>query len=185
MIVVGVAAVLASNQRLRKQLDAYHATVATDKDIEAKLRRARDEEAEIKQKIAKFAELQARGIIGPEQRLLWVERIRQLRDGLKLFDLQYEIAPQRALDVATAPGSSGSFDFLASTMRLEMQLLHEGDLLGFIDKLRASVPAFVRVRECRMVRTETVTEDGAAARPELKADCLLDWITIDERAPNA
>ncbi len=185
MIAIGVAAVLASDRWLKSQQEAYRSANLRYNELDTMLRRARNEETEIKQKIARFAELRARGIVGPEQRLVWVERIRQLRGSLKLHDLQYEFAPQRTVDAATAPGSSGSFDFLVSTMRLDMQLLHEGDLLGFLDAMRTSAPAFVRARECRIQRAAAVEDNGMAAQPQLKADCLVDWITIHERKPNA
>jgi hypothetical protein len=141
--------------------------------------RARDEQAEISAKIGRFGELAAAGIVGEERRLEWVERIREIRSVRRLYDLQYEIAPQRPLDANAAPGNSGSFEFMSSTMRLQLDLLHEQDLIHFLDDLEHSVSAFVRPERCSVERSGAAGPAGSIAL--LKAECTLDWITIRER----
>jgi hypothetical protein len=186
MAAIGAALVVASSQWLHAQAEAYRSASAERRDVEGKLRRARSEEAEIRQTIARFEELQTSGIVGLEQRLIWVERVRQLREALRLYDVQYEIAPQRALDLSIAPGGAPGFEFLTSSMRLQLDLLHEGDLLAFLDELKRSVPAHIRVRQCAISRAPAgAAAPAVAVKPQLRADCTIDWITISERKPNA
>lgn len=157
--------------RLKHQADA------TRSEIRQRLARAREEEAEIKTKIDRFNELAARGVIGDEHRLDWVETLRAVRENRRLYDLAYELAPQAALDAITAPGSSGSFEFYSSRMRLSLPLLHEGDLINLLVDVKSSASAYVRPRRCVMERTRSNDVNGA----ELRADCDIDWITIRDR----
>ncbi len=149
-----------------------------------RLAQSRDEEQEIKQKIVRYNALVARGIIGEEHRLDWVEEINAIKTARRLYDLQYEIAPQKPIDTAILPGTGGSYEFYASTMQLTLQLLHEGDLLDFLADLRARARAYIRPRSCdvsRLPKSPAGGTDKRGPQPLLKADCTLDWITVRER----
>jgi hypothetical protein len=182
MLVAGAAIVFAALQLHQAEKKEQAAAQARRAEIQGKLIRARDEEAEIKKKIARFNELAGRGIFGEERRLDWVELIRRIQDARKLIDVQYEIAPQQTLDAATLPGAGGGFDYLASTMQLRMKLLHEVDLLNFLADLRQSAQAFIRVRRCDVKRLPRgAPAEGPGLPPQLDAECTIDWITIRER----
>ena len=182
LVAAGGAVVFASLQLLQSEKKDNREALARRGEIQKKLMRARDEEQEIKQKITRFQELAKRGIIGEEQRLDWVEQVRQIKTARKLFDIEYEIAPQRPLDTATAPDSSGEFEFLVSTMRLKMQLLHEEDLLNFLADLRATVHAYLRVKDCAVERLPKNQNDrGGKTTPQLQAECTIDWITLRQK----
>lgn len=178
MIAAGGAIAFGSTRLLETERKANREALSKRNEIQGKLSRARDEEQEIKQKIARFNALQARGIIGEEHRLDWVEQIRQIRNARKLFDIQYEIAPQRPLDGA---GAGGGYDFFVSTMRLQMPLLHEEDLLNFLSDLRNSARAYIRPRDCKVERFPKGPSERGGAMPQLKAECSIDWITIREK----
>ena len=185
MIVAGVSLVLWSQKMLHAEQSAHRAALAKRVEVGSRLTRARAEEQDIRQSIERLNALRAGGIVGGEQRLEWVEHMRRIKVARKLYDLQYEIAPQHVLDPAILPGTSGDFEFLASTMRLQMQLLHEGDLLGFLGDLRGSGYAYLRPRSCvveRLARIESErVPEPVGAGPQLKADCVIDWITVRER----
>lgn len=181
MIAAGGAAVYGSSQLLQAEKKGHVAAKAARSEIQGRLARARDEEIEVKNKIARFNELTGRGLIGLERRLDWIERIRQIKNTRKLLDVQYEIAPQQPVDTAILPGSSAGFEFMSSSMVLRMQLLHEGDLLNFLTDLRESAQAFLRVRKCDLQRLPKSTGDGRGIPPQLGADCTIDWITVREQ----
>lgn len=181
MVAAGGAAVFASTQLLQSDKKDNGAAQAQRTEIQGRLARARDEELEVKAKIARFNELTNRGIFGLEQRLDWIEAIRQVKGARKLFDIQYEIAPQQALDSAILPGSSPNFEFLSSSMQMRMKLLHEDDLLNFLSDLRTSAQAFLRVRRCNVERLPKSAGEVSGLPPQLSADCTIEWITIRER----
>jgi hypothetical protein len=168
-------------QRLVEKAEASQRQLqAQQRDIRARLARAPEEEKELRSKIILYQQLLDRGIIGQEERLNWVEQIARNKAARRLLDFQYEIAPQKALGDAILPGGAqaGSFEFVASTMALQMPLLHENDLLGFIADLRRSVPAHLMVRDCTIDR---VLSGGDRAAAQLRAICSIDWVTVREK----
>lgn len=181
MAAAGGAIVFASVQMRDAEIKNQAAAQSKRKDIQGRLSRAREEELEIKSKIARYNELSARGIFGEEMRLDWVEQIRGIKNARKLFDIQYEIAPQQAIDAAVLPGAGAEFEFLSSAMRMKMKLLHEEDLLAFLSDLSATAKAYLRVRRCDVERLPKAGGDSRGVPPQLGADCSIDWITIRAR----
>lgn len=173
MIAAGLGIAWLANQQVRSAMQTRIGASSQLNEYEGKLRQVRAEENEIKEKSALYSNLRARGVIGEEQRLDWVELIKEIKEQRKLLDVQYEFAPQQTLERAALPG----FSFRSSTMKLQMKLLHEGDLLNFINDLRRYAKAYVRVRSCNVTRIpRSATPTGSAAL--LNAECQLDWITI-------
>jgi len=153
------------------------AAQAERNDFDGKLKQVRGEESEIKLKSAVFNTLQTRGVIGEEQRLEWVELLKDIRDKRRLLDLQYEIAPQHPLDAGLGDG----FAFYASTMTMQLKLLHEEDLIRFLDDLRQQARALIQIKSCNVERLPRGnSESGTPA--QLQADCQIDWITLHEVA---
>lgn len=176
MIAAGsFGAYLAFTAERRARVELATAQQARDA-IDGRLRRVRGEETEIRHKAALFDALQARGVIGDEQRLEWVELIKAISERHRLLDVRYEIAAQQPLD-ATAPAAGDTaYAFYASRMRIELELLHEEDLTRLLDDLRRQARALIRVRQCSVERlaADGKREDGA----QLHASCLIDWITL-------
>ncbi|EXI85278.1 MAG: hypothetical protein AW11_03601 [Candidatus Accumulibacter regalis] len=143
-------------------------------EADGKLKQVRDEESEVKQKSIVFNTLRERGIIGNEQRLDWVELLKDIRDKHRLIDLRYEIAPQRMLD-----GQVGNdFVVFASSMRLELKLLHEEDLTRLLDDLQRQAKALIRVKSCRIERLPATGDERGGGRANLMADCEIEWLTL-------
>ena len=69
----------------------------------------------------------------------------------------------------------------ASTMKVELALLHEEDLLRFLGDLRDSGNAYYSVKKCVLARTGQAV-GGATMTPRLSAQCEIDLITIVDRA---
>lgn len=136
-------------------------------------RRLQSEEQDIRIKISAYQGIVARGIVGPERRLDWVELIRDIQQEHQLLGLDYEILPQVVL-----PQPNTGYAFMNSTMRVQIPLLHEGDLLRFVNALQSRAPAFVRVRSCRIIRGTTQAASETSLPAQLQADCQLDWITL-------
>lgn len=135
------------------------------------------EKQELAQYGPRFAQLQAAGMIGAEQRLRWIETVKNSRNRHRLVSADYEIEPQQAVGGA-APLVLGGLHLRASRMRLELGMAHELDLFNMLADLRAAGP--YTVQECRIRRNEGVegVADGAAARQN--ASCTLLWLTLGE-----
>jgi type II secretory pathway pseudopilin PulG len=148
---------------------------ARQSETRARLARVNEDEREIREKIARYHDLVQRGFTEPERRLQWVETLKAIKESRRLLGLNYEIAPQRPLDPKQV--SSGGYDFLVSTMKLDLPMLHEEDLLGLLSDLSAKTQALVSVKSCQIERVTS----GAQAGANLKAACEIDWIKLQEK----
>jgi hypothetical protein len=180
-IVIGILVTTATQKLVQQAKTTQRQLQSEQQQIRNRLARAPDEERELRSKIAQFQDLESRGIIGQEERLSWVEQIARVKSARRLFDVQYEIAPQKNLNDAILPGGSiaGDYEFMASAMKLQMPLLHEDDLLGLIADLRRSVHAHLLVRDCTIDRAAPGGDRTASA--QLRADCTIDWVTLREK----
>lgn len=176
MCTAGAAAVFVSLERTKAARIAEASASKERKEFDGKLKQVRNEESEIKQKSSLFSSLQTRGIIGEEQRLEWVELLKDIRDKRRLIDLQYEISPQRPLDT----NSGGGLTFYASALKLQLRLLHEEDLTRLLDDLRNQAKALIQVRSCSVTRLPPNNGERAYNLAQLQADCQIDWITVRE-----
>lgn len=180
---LGAAVVVGAKQALRSAQAAAKQAEAERNDIRGKLARAREEEQEIRDKIARYQEMLARGYVTQEQRLNWVERIAQIKAARKLIEIEYELAPQTPVQSVILPEGAvgGGYEFMASTMKLRMQLLHEDDLLGFLSDLRRSVEALLIVRACDVERIPRAAGGERATQAQLNAECGIDFVTLREK----
>jgi hypothetical protein len=181
MTLVGVGSVWTTQQLKASTEKADREATSARRDIQTKLSRAREEEQELRDKIGRFQALKTLGYIGPEKRLDWIETLARIKTSRRIFKLDYEFAPQRPVDAAIVPGgaAAGGFEIMASQMKLELQLLHEGELLTFLAELRESVQALIQVRSCAIERIPSGNTDRGR-NAQLKADCTLEWITLKE-----
>jgi hypothetical protein len=167
-------------QQIVQQTRAEQKTAAAERqNAQNRLARATDEEREIREKLVDYRKLRERGVIGDEQRLEWVERIAEIKARRKLFDVRYTIEPQRPAEYPGIAGA-GDVEFLVSTMKVDLALLHEDDLFRFLEDLRGALGSHVLVRSCSMRRIER----GGAERgltPRLRAECAIDLVTIRDK----
>jgi len=133
----------------------------------------------VSQKIDVYQRLKSLNILGEERRLEWADAITRIRTERELLDLRYVVERQKLL--SSTPGKPGSVDFYASTMKVDLALLHEEDLLRFLADLRQSGNAFYAVKKCALTRTGQAVA-GATMTPRLRAECDIDLITIMDRA---
>jgi hypothetical protein len=145
-----------------------------------RLARIAEEEREVKEKLDVYARLKDLHIIGEERRLEWADTITRIRTQRELLDVRYRVEKQKLL--ASAAGKPANVDFFASTMKVDLALLHEEDLLRFLADLRASGNAYYSVKRCTLTRTGQAVTGGAVMAPRLQAQCEIDLITVLDRA---
>jgi hypothetical protein len=181
-LLAGGAVALISKQAVDRAETIQRQLISQQQDIRSRLSRAHEEEQDMRGRIGRYQALRDNGIIGQEERLDWVEQIERIRSQRRLLGMQYELSAQRPVDDPILPGGgiAGHFEFMASTMKLRLQLLHEDDLLGLLDDLRKAVHARLLVRDCTIERQSVApAESGLAA--QLRAECTIDWLTLREK----
>ena len=166
-------------RKAEQQLAAARAERAQARE---KLTRIAEEEKEVNEKIAVYRRLKELRILGEEQRLEWADAMTRIRTARELLDLRYLVEKQRTL--VSIAGKPANVDFFASTMKVDVALLHEGDLLAFLRDLRDSGNAYYSVKRCQITRSPSAPT-GLSIVPRLRADCDIDLITIMDRAAKA
>lgn len=143
-----------------------------------RLARIAEEEREVKEKLEVYQHLKRLNILGEEKRLEWADAMTRIRAQRELLDVRYRVERQRLL--TSVPGNPGNVDFNASSMRVDLALLHEEDLLRFLADLRNSGNAYYAVRRCSLMRTGQPAT-GTGITPRLRAECDIDLITVLDR----
>lgn len=127
----------------------------------------------IAQHLDAYRALIARGFVGEENRLAWIEAVHLANQDARLYGLTYTLSPRAAAPATLA----GGLPLKQTRMVLKMALLVETDLPRFLDALRARAPGVFRVSECRLARI-TEAPPQPVNRPELDAECELLWFTV-------
>ena len=138
---------------------------------------ALDEEAKrIIKYLPKFIELHNRGVIGEEQRLNWIEVLRNTGARIKLPSLSYSISSQKDY---TPPYSItlGSYKLYKREMTLDIQMLHEGDLFSLLNALNSEAKGEFNMTSCNFDKGDKDIVESANA-PNIRASCELEWYTI-------
>ena len=176
---LGVALIRAAGVSLAAAHVQLAAAQAERQQNSQRLARIAEEEREVKEKIEVYQNLKRLNILGEERRLEWADALARIRTQRELLDLRYRVDRQKLL--VSLAGKPGSVDFFASTMKVELALLHEEDLLRFLADLRNSGNAYYAVKRCAISRTGS-TATGTTIVPRLRAECEIDLVTIIDRA---
>ena len=179
MLCAGVVAISVAEDARRSAQVALSGVEEQRRQNLERLARIAEEEREVKEKLEIYRRLQALNILGEERRLEWADAMARIRAQRELLDLRYRVERQKNL--ATLQGKPANVEFYASTMNVELALLHEEDLLRFLADLRASGNAYYSVKRCLLERT-ALQATGTTITPRLRADCQIDLITIIDRA---
>lgn len=132
--------------------------------------------------LPKYQALISKGFVGEERRIEWVDNLRAQHKNHKLFGIKYNIGQQEKY-TPTFASNLGGFTLHRSTMRLELDMLHEGDLLQLTESLNANNTASFMLRDCEIVRLNAGGPLSSQLIANLHAQCELDWLTLREPAP--
>ena len=179
LLATGAGLIVWTKQAQRGAEQQLAAARAERSQARERLARIADEEKEVNDKLEVYRQLKSLHILGEERRLEWADAMTRIRTSRELLDMRYIVERQRLL--LSAAGKPANVDFNASTMTVEIALLHEGDLLAFLRDLRDSGNAFYAVKRCQINRTGTAAT-GTTIVPRLRAVCEIDLITILDRA---
>lgn len=140
------------------------------------LDRSRQQQQLIATHLAGYQALTARGFIGHEDRLAWIEAAQRANRDAGLYGLAYRLTPRSPSLPALAQG----LPLGQTTMTLTLPLLVETDLTRFLNALKARAPGVYRVQGCRLSRLSEAPFE-AVGPPQLQAECHLLWFTVTER----
>lgn len=157
----------AARQQLQRQQSVLHAE-------RQRVNKADDEKKAIQRYRDAYVRLQRQGFIGEEQRINWIDALRNANFALKLFGIDYSIGAQ--IPYAEPVSLPAAVQLRESPMRLGLKLLHEEDLLRVFDYLAAQHVGVFHPRSCSLTRIEAAAKPSITAN--LEATCEIAWITV-------
>jgi hypothetical protein len=122
-----------------------------------------------------------KGFVGEERRLNWVSDLRTQHKNYKLFSIKYSIGLQESYKPSFAT-NVGGFAFNRSIMTLDLDMLHEEDILQLTEALCKKNGEVFMLRDCEMTRLNAGGALSNQLIPNLHAKCALDWLTLREPA---
>lgn len=126
-----------------------------------------------------YQNLIQQGFVGEEQRVNWIDNLRNINIRYKLFGVGYDIGAMQDYK-PTFPLDAGNFKLHRSSMKLTLALLHEGDLFTLYHALsQENNPPFM-LRDCTI--NKVVGGGKNKFLPNLDSVCEIDWLTVTEPA---
>lgn len=174
MLLAAAAAIYSSDRLLvaaRQQLAHQQAQL---RDARTRLQKSGDEKDVIVRFLDGYRQLQRGGFAGEEQRINWLDGLRLANQQADLFGVDYQIGTQKTYPYA-AIFNPGQIVLNQSVMRLKFRLLHEEDLMRFIDALANQGAGLFTVDQCNLQRIDN--RGVIRYQPNFTADCELSWIT--------
>lgn len=153
-----------------------------NKDSQAQLNqmKARYQDAVNQQQLVElyyedYKKLEQQGFIGDERRLEWVETLRTITER-KVTTIGYNIKALKPYK-PNYKLNTKLFRINTSEMILQMDLLHERDLLDIFSELNRRTVGVYDIKKCdlTMAGKKIIYQANAA---NIKAECTLNWFTI-------
>lgn len=181
-ILLGGLVIYASQEYADHAQKNQRAALSQMNEARNRLATAREDQQNLAAYARGYSELTENRIIGDEQRLDWMEGLDRLRDQGRVIDFRYNIMPQKPF-VAQPAIDSGNFDIRYSEMKLDFDLLHEGQLLNFLDTLNRQIKGHYQLDGCMIQRSMNEDDESAELEPvsHIRADCSGGWITLKNR----
>jgi hypothetical protein len=148
------------------------------RSAQSELSNAKQDQGNMDSYLAEYTASVSQHLIGEEARLDWVESLGKLHQQKLIADFRYNIGPQK-LYTAQPAIDSGNFNIHYSEMKLQLDMLHEVQLLEFFDALRGQIKGWYQLAGCSIVRN---SGDPQNTGIQLKAECTGGWITLKNRS---
>lgn len=175
VLLAGAAAVYYSDRLVKEARQQFAQQQRQLKDARTRLQKSGEEKDVIVKYLDSFRQLQSAGLIGEEQRINWLDGLRLANQQADLFGVDYQIGTQTTYAYASE-FNPGQIALNQSIMKVQFRLLHEEDLMRFLNALGRQGGGLFTIDQCAMKRLDT----GGVIRyqPNLAANCQLSWITL-------
>jgi len=131
----------------------------------------------------KFITLKNIGIASNEDRLNWVDAISSIALNHKIPYLKYTVDKQEKIKSNNLSSRYPDIDIFKSTMKLDMQLLHEGDLFTILNNLDKTAKGLFDVQNCSIAGNTDQNKSllDKDTDKNFAAVCVLNWYTMQKK----
>jgi hypothetical protein len=175
LVAVGLLVTYSDNYR-RENQTALQTQQNLLTQAKQKFQSSGQEKQIITQYLPAYNDLLTNGFVGEEHRIEWIESLRQIHNQHKLFSIEYSIGLQENYKPNFLP-NLGSFVLHKSTMKLNLDMLHEGDIITLLDGLHQQATPFI-VRDCEIKRPVGAQINIKNMASNMRAVCDIDWLTL-------
>ena len=175
-LVLSAGIISLSNSYLETSLKGRQIAQQQVFDTRAQLLAAQSDEENMSAYAFEYNSLLGQKVIGDEQRLDWMEGLEKLRQQGSVLDFKYTISPQKSY-TPNPPLDAGNFILSRSSMSMQIDLLHEEQLLHLFADMRSKLNGWFMLDGCTLSRTIATDEMSP-----LKADCTGGWFTMKNKS---
>lgn len=175
--IVGAGGVSWTRSQIKQAQRTLGAQETQLKDARTRFQRSGEERDLIVRFLPAFEALRKHGLIGPEERINWLEALRVANQQAQMFGAEYQISTQQSYPYAQEL-SAQRLGMAQSVMKLNLRLVHEGELMRFFRLLEKQNVGAFDINQCVLQRLNMGSAPGVA-RPNLRAECELAWITLN------
>lgn len=143
------------------------------------------EEETIIRYIDRYVQIAADGIVSPQDRLQFLERMTHIREQYQLYSMNLTMDELVSHVVPYPPEDPLPGDPVTMTqtaISLELSLLHEGDLLRLLDELMR-LPGLFQPTACSIELDAGAGEGFNQLRENLLSRCQINWYSFDLTSP--
>ena len=171
------AMVAFSSTYLSRSENQYREQSTALREARIRYQRSGQERETVEHYLQAYRQLEKTGFVGTEQRLNWVESLREANAKAGPFGVDYQLTAQEPFPYVAKDNPVGD-RVKHSRMRLSFGVLHEGDLIRLLRALSAQQPGLFALNSCSLDRAG---RQGAPVprQANLTAECELSWLTID------
>lgn len=176
VMLFSITLIISSHLYMEHVNDQFERNNSQFRNISSKYLKVDEEEKLIQNFYPHFVKLYNDGLLGKERRLDWIEAIQTVSENLEIPTLRYEIASQE-IRPNNMGINTGKFQIYQSPMTFKMDMLHELDLIRFIDRIDRLARGYFTVSRCTIVRkNKTIENDELTSN--LSAECKINWLNI-------
>jgi hypothetical protein len=162
----------------REQTEMQHRIQATAlQEARSRYQRSGDERETILRYLPAYQQLENQGFVGTEQRINWLESLRIANTHAGLFGVTYQLDARKPFPLI-GQSNPMSQNLHNSQMKLSFGLVHEGDLMRFLQALAEQQTGIFILTGCALDRVAR-SESPAPRQANLTAQCDLSWLTVD------
>ncbi len=173
-LIAGIMLIFLSATHTGRIVQEWQTTQHQLHAAQSELLRAQQQQSTLAQFLDAYQTAVNQHLIGDEDRANLVEYLDKLREQKITKDFHYHISAQKRY-TGSADIDTGNFDLYYSEIKLRFDLLHEGQLLDFLQVLHTQNNGRYFLESCEMKRNINKTS--------LKATCTGIWITLRYRSP--
>lgn len=175
-VVVASGLIGAGHYALTRQKSLHAQAQVELREVQGKFSAATSEKNDIRDFQPKYLKLAKNGFVSEEKRLDMIEHVRAVQEMRRFLPISYDISPQQIVQIDPSI-TTGELEVRGSRVQIKMGLLHELDLLNFL-QLLGEKGRFIP-QSCSINTVEYDKKIPIAARQQ--GQCTVFWITMGRR----